>query len=160
MAQRTIGTSAFPENERSGFVPGDEAAYRAAYALADRLDAPTIIALTDAISYTVTMGGQVHAVTLRDWVDADGRLVPESEPGQWRTVGISFLYETRDARMQAARPPKEVLDIPVADFQEPATHIETDVPAAPEDESDLRDVIEAEADALADEDIPAPALTD
>lgn len=161
MAQRKIGSSAFPGNERAGFVPGDQHAYRAASALADRLDAPTLIALTDAISYAVTMGGQVFAVTLRDWVNRNGEEVPEDQPGEWRTVGISFFYETRDARMVIAKPPEEALGVPVTDFRDPPTiRVEDDAsPAAPEVETDLRDEIEAEVEeALASEDEqPTPA---
>jgi hypothetical protein len=124
--QRTISESVFPHNEDQGFSPGDQHAHRAAAALADRFDAPTIIALTDAMAFTTRIGGQLHAVTLREWVDAQGNLVPEDEPGHWSTMAIRFLYETRDGKIVAAKPPKEILGVHVEEFDQPPTPIEND----------------------------------
>lgn len=110
---------AFPENEVNGYVPGDEAAHRAAAALADRADAPTIAAFADALAFLERIGGQFHVVALR-------RAVGE----EFETVGLGFRYETRDARVQIAEPPEEVFGVAVTDSGAPAVVVaqETDEP--------------------------------
>lgn len=124
---------------------GSEASHRAAAALADRLDPGTIIALTDAMAFLERCGGQFHVVTLRRKVDFEGRSVAEDEPGEWRTQAFHFEYESRDAKVTLARPPAAVAGVPIVDFSEPPTLLETEEDPAPDVESDLRDEIEAEA---------------
>lgn len=131
MAQRNVANLAFPLNEEDGFEPGDDRAYRAALAMADRFDAPTIIAFTDALAYLFKMGGQLEIVTLREWVDRDGQPVAKDEPGEYRTLGFSAFYETRDAKIQRAKPPTEALGVPVTGFDAPPSEAEF---AEPEEE--------------------------
>lgn len=157
MAQRKIAELLFRDNAAIGHYAGDEDAQRAAAALADRADSPTIVAITDAVAYALRMGGQISIATLRAYVDTEGTPVPEGEPGDWRTMGLAIFYETRDARIQIAKPPKEVGGIEVTDFTAPPTRVEIEAPEAPEVEPDLRDEIDAEADALADQVEPLAA---
>lgn len=162
MARRNIADIVFEENRRLGFLPGDEAAHRAAAALADRFDAPTIIALTNGMAFMEAMGGQLYAITLRERLNAEGRLAEDGEPGEYETAVIRFEYESRDARVVAAPAPTDVIGIPIEDFSQAPTRIEADpgAPEQPDVEPDLRDEIEAEADAAAQEDEPEPALTE
>jgi Phage Tail Collar Domain len=132
MARKLIGDIVLAENRELGFLPGDAAAHRAAAALADRFDAPTIISLTNAITYTQEMGGQFWGVTLRQRVNEQGELVPEDQPGEYQTVMLRFEYESRDARIaKASTPPSEVGGIEVSDFSEAPTKIQ--VPEGPEE---------------------------
>ena len=158
--RRDLFDSVFRHNQEAGYVPGDEFAHRAAAALADRFDAPTIIGLTNVFTFLKEMGGQAYVITLRERVDATGALVPADEPGaSWRTMAMRCSYETQDARVDAAKPPKDVLGVAVTDFNAAPHHVELDVEEAPEAETDLRDEIEADADALA-QPLEPVALTD
>lgn len=141
---------------------GTEDAHRAAQALADRFDAQTIITFTNAMTFLKEMGGQIYVVTLRDRIDAEGNLVSKDAQGsEWRTLAMRFVYETQDARVDAAKAPKDVLGIPVTEFQEDPVHIEPDVAfAAPDVEQDVRDEIEAEADAAAQPEEETVGVTD
>jgi hypothetical protein len=135
MARKLIGDIVFAQNEELGYYPGDEAAHRAALALADRFDAPTIIALTNALTFTREMGGQFWAVTLRERVNEQGEFVPEDQPGEYRTVMLRFEYESRDARLaKATVPPSQVGGIPVSGFAEVPTRIEVQEPPPMTDE--------------------------
>lgn len=160
--RRNLADIVFQDGAEQGYRPGDEHAHRAAAALADRFDAPTIIALTDAFSFLKSMGGQLFVITLRERVDIAGNLVDEKEPGgEWRTIAMRVAYETQDGRVAAAKPPKEILGVEVTEFREPPTRVELGAATeVPEDEHDLRDEIEAEADALPDPRDEQVALTD
>ena len=138
MARKVIGDIVFAQNEELGYYPGDEAAHRAALALADRFDAPTIIALTNALTFTREMGGQFWAVTLRERVNENGEFVPEDQPGEYQTVMLRFDYESRDARIaKATTPPSQVGGIPVSDFSQAPTRIEVQEPPPMTDEPPL-----------------------
>lgn len=140
--KRDFATVIFEENFQAGYRPGDEHAHRAAAALADRFDAPTIRAVADALSFLDRIGGQMYVVTLR-------RQVAEDE---YETEALHLRYETRDAKMHIAPPPEHVGSVPIEDFSEPPTRIEIDAPVGEEEvETDLRDEIEAEAEALDEE---------
>jgi|SRR6478609_8614909 len=127
MKQRPFST-VFEENQQNGFFPGDEAAARAAAALADRADAPTIAALSDMLTFFERIGGQFHITSLR---------LPSNE-GEWETHGLAFHFETRDARVKVATAPEDLrvgdLTIPITDSQGPAPEIElpAEEPAPPE----------------------------
>lgn len=141
MARKLIGDIVLAENRERGHFPGDADAHRAAQALADRFDAATIIALTNALTFTQEMGGQFWAVTLRERVGEDGQLAGEDQPGEYQTVMLRFEYESRDARIaKATAPPADVGGVPISDFSEAPTRI--DVP----DEENLRDEIEREVE--------------
>jgi len=146
MARKLIGDIVLAQNEELGFYPGDEAAHRAALALADRFDAPTIIALTNALTFTQEMGGQFWAVTLRERVNEAGEFVPEDQSGEYQTVMLRFEYESRDARIaKATTPPSHVGGVPVSDFGEAPTKIEVKAPPVTDEEPEsLRDEIERE----------------
>lgn len=105
----------FAEDNQIGFEPGDEAAHRAAAALADRADAPTIGALTDMLTFLERIGGQFHVTALR--------LESAPDAGDWETCGLAFNYETRDARVKLADAPEQVFNVPVTDSQAPATEV-------------------------------------
>lgn len=137
MARKQIGDIVLRENRELGFAPGDQAAHRAAMALADRFDAPTIIALTNALTYTQEMGGQFWAVTLREKVGADGQLAADDQPGEFQTMMLRFEYESRDVRIvRATTPPSEIEGIPITDFSEAPTQIEVGDAAPDEDGPD------------------------
>lgn len=121
MAQYKVADIIFPLNEQEGFEPGDQAAHRAALAMGDRFDAPTIIAVTDALSYLLMRGGQIQMATLREWVDANGSPASKEEAGEYRTLALTAFYETRDAKLQRAKPIAAVSGIPVEDFDQPPT---------------------------------------
>jgi hypothetical protein len=130
MAQRKFVDLLFPTQQAAGFERGGVDAHRAAGALADRFDAPTIIGFTDALSFLDRMGGQLHIVTLREKVDPEGNPLDEKDPsGEWRTLGMRMVYETRDARIHRARDPEEVLGVEIRDFSEPAVAVQP-APAA------------------------------
>ena len=147
MAQRNIAEILFPVNEEIGYQRGDELAQRAAAALADRFDAPTIIALTDALSFVDRVGGQLYITALRRKVDRLGNFVSDEQEGEFRSAGLAFLYESRDAKVKRARGPQAAFGYPVDDTSAPAVEIE----APGEDGYALRDEIEAEAGAAAEE---------
>jgi len=152
MARKLIGDIVFAQNEKLGYFPGDEAAHRAALALADRFDAPTIIALTDALTFTREMGGQFWAVALRERVNEQGEFVAEDQPGEYQTALLRFEYESRDARIaKSTTPPSQVAGIPVSDFSEAPTRIAVaEAPPMTDEESEtLREEIEQE---VADDD--------
>lgn len=141
--RRDFANIILAQNAQAGFRPGDEAAHRAAAALADRFDAPTIIALTDAVTFLERMGGQLHVVTLRERIDQEGNMVEHDAPGsEWLTLAFHLRYETQDARVALAKPPESILGVPVTDMAEPP------MPVAAEPAESLRDEIEAEAEAL------------
>lgn len=121
MSLYKVADIAFPLNEQEGFEPGDQAAHRAALALADRFDAPTIIAVTDALRYLTMRGGQLEMATLRERVGRDGAPVGKDEPGEYVTLGMTIFYETRDAKLARIKPIAEVRGIPVEDFDQPPT---------------------------------------
>lgn len=105
----------YRENAGTGFQPGDESAHRAAAALADRADAPTIGALTDILTLLERFGGQFHVTALR------------LENGEeWETEGIGFQYESRDARLKVAAPPAAVAGVPISNMEEPAPEVEAE----------------------------------
>lgn len=113
----------YPENHQDGYLPGDEAAHRAAAALADRADAPTIAALTDMLTFLERVGGQFHVTALR--------LASEVQEGEWDTQGIGFNFETRDARVMVAKAPEEInfgqlTGVPITDSQAPAVEVEVE----------------------------------
>jgi hypothetical protein len=148
--RRNLAEILFPEARREGFYPGDEAAHRAAQALADRFDAATIIAVTDALSFTSRVGGQLLITTLRTRLDSSGRPVGEDEPGEYRTVGVSLEYESRDAKVTEIKRPELVFRVPVTDTADPPTVIETPADQRDPEDGGLRDEIEAEVAADAD----------
>lgn len=153
MSQYKVADIVFPLNEQDGYEPGDAAAHRAALGMADRFDAPTILAVTDALSYLLMRGGQIQMATLREWVDRDGRPTEKDQPGEYRTLALTAFYETRDAKIQRAKPVTDVKGIPVEDFDRPAT--ETDYPEGPEpgptdEEPEQEPGVEDEPVALAD----------
>ena|SRR5690349_12025309 len=145
MARKRIEDIVLQQNRELGYYPGDEAAHRAAGALADRFDAPTIISFTNLLTFIAEMGGQGYVVTLRERLTPDGRLAEEGEPGEYETAMLRFEYESRDARVEAAPPPKDVAGIQVNEFSEAPTKIEIqDPPATDEEPGSLRDEIERE----------------
>lgn len=120
----------YPENFVNDLVPGDEAAHRAARALADRADAPTIIALSDVLALLERVGGQFHVVALREEGSGDGT---------WNTVGLAFRFDTRDAHLTVAKAPEQVCGVPVTNSEEAAT-VDLDVPASEPPEEPPGDV--------------------
>lgn len=124
MARKRIEDVVLDHNRELGFQVGDAAAHRAASALADRFDAPTIITATNLLTFIHEMGGQGYIVTLREKVTADGRLAEEGEPGEFETVMLRFEYESRDARVVAAPPPEAIADAAVTEFSEAPTRVE------------------------------------
>jgi len=124
MAQYKVADLIFPLNQQEGYEPGDEAAHRAALALADRFDAPTIIAVTDALRYLTMRGGQMEMATLRERIGPDGQPVGKDDPGEYVTLGLTIFYETRDAKMARIKPIADVRGIPVEDFDRPPTEYE------------------------------------
>jgi hypothetical protein len=140
----------FRQNEAMGYMPGDEAAHRAAAALGDRFDAPTLAAIGDALAFLERVGGQFHVVTLREKFNAAGERVEESELGEWQTAAMLIEYESRDARVILARPPEAVFEIPVTEFTEPPVEVDLGEDEPPEPDESERAV----------EDKLAPALTE
>lgn len=140
--RRNLAEILFPENRAEGYEPGDEAAYRAATALADRFDAPTIIAVTDALAFLERVGGQMLVTTLRTRLNSAGQPVGDGEPGEYRTVGISVEYESRDAKVEQIKRPAEVFGIEVRDTSEPPTQVETPAPVS-HDEPEALEAAEA-----------------
>jgi hypothetical protein len=124
MARKRIEDIVIAQNREAGCFPGDAAAHRAASALADRFDAPTIITLTNLLTYIDQMGGQGYIVTLRERITPDGRLAQEDEPGEYETAMLRFEYESRDARVVAAPPPEEIEGVRVSEFSEAPTRID------------------------------------
>lgn len=114
-------------NERAGYQVGDDAAHRAAAALADRADAPTIIALTDLLTMNELIGGQFYVTAVRDKVDRYGNRVPDGD-GNFETIGLVFNFETRDVRVEPAQAPETVLGLPVTDSHAPATQVAVEQP--------------------------------
>jgi hypothetical protein len=104
------------ENMQQGYVPGDEAAHRAAAALAERADAPTILALTDMLALLERIGGQFYVTSVRI---KDSALGPD-----WHIAGVTFDYETRDAKVERLEPPEEVDGVPVTDSSGPGITVE------------------------------------
>jgi hypothetical protein len=138
MARKRVDDIVLQQNEQAGLFPGDAAAHRAASALGDRFDAPTIISLTNLLTYISEMGGQGYIVTLREKLTPDGRLAQDGEPGEYVTAMLRFEYESKDARVCAATPPQEIEGVPVTEFSEAPTRLETPPdepePATPEPE--------------------------
>lgn len=134
MAQYKVADLIYPLNEQEGYAPGDQAAHRAALAMADRFDAPTIIALTDAMRYLTMRGGQLEMATLRERIGADGEPVGRDEPGEYITLGLTIFYETRDAKLARIKPITEVRGIAVEDFDRPPTEYQDPEPGPPDEE--------------------------
>jgi hypothetical protein len=114
--KRKFAEVIYQENAQDGFVPGDEAAHRAAAALADRADAPTIGALTDMLAFLERVGGQFHVTALR----------LEANPDEWETHGFGLMVETRDARLKVAEAPEDVRGVSITDMQGPPAKIEAE----------------------------------
>lgn len=164
--RRNIAEILFPVNEEVGYERGDELAHRAAVALADRFDAPTIIAVTDALSFIDRVGGQLYITTARRKVNLDGQMVGKDEEGEFRSFGLTFVYESRDAALTKgpARPPETAFGVEVRDTSEPPTEVEVmdvgDIIAEPPlDEKTIRDEIEAEVRANEERSDPGPAAS-
>jgi len=121
MSQYKVADIVFPLNEQEGYEPGDQNAHRAALAMADRFDAPTIIAVTDALRYLTMRGGQLEIVTIRERFDDQGNRVSKDEPGEYETLSLHLFYETRDAKLARIKPPTEIRGVPVEDFDRPPT---------------------------------------
>lgn len=164
--RRNIAEILFPVNAELGYERGDELAQRASAALADRFDAPTIIALTDALSFIDRVGGQLYITTARRKVNLDGQMVGKDEEGEFRSFGLTFLYESRDAALTKgpARPPETAFGVEIRDTSEPPTEVQEEfvsieVPGIEPDEDledvNLRDQIEAEIDEIAAQPEPA-----
>jgi hypothetical protein len=162
MARKRIEDIVLQQNRELGYYPGDEAAHRAAGALADRFDAPTIISFTNLLTYIAEMGGQGYVVTLRERLTPDGRLAAEGEPGEYQTAMLRFEYESRDARVVAAPSPQDVAGIQVTEFSEAPSRIELKEPPVTDEEPETLQVeeeIRAEDAALAEADMAAGAET-
>jgi|SRR6185437_3352285 len=134
MSQYKVADLIYPLNEQEGYAPGDQAAHRAALAMADRFDAPTIIAVTDALRYLTMRGGQLEMATLRERIGPDGETVSKDEPGEYVTLGMTIFYETRDAKMARIKPITDVRGIPVEDFDQPPTEYADPEPGSPAEE--------------------------
>jgi hypothetical protein len=125
--------SFYGENEQDGYRIGDQAAQVAGAALAARTDAPTLQAIADMLTLLERVGGQfyVTAVRIKSELDPD-----------WHISGLTFDYETRDAKVQTLEPPDEVRGLPVTDSSAAPTQIESPgipvevSPEEPEDEPD------------------------
>lgn len=117
----------FPENESVGNEPGDQAAHAVAQGLAERCDAPTLLALNDAMTLLERVGGQFHLVALRKPIEGSD---------EYETFGIAFRYETRDVRLKEAKAPTEVLGLPVSDCQVPESEL-PETPLEPEETAEL-----------------------
>jgi hypothetical protein len=151
MARKRIEDIVIAQNREQGYFPGDAAAHRAASALADRFDGPTIISFTNLLTFISEMGGQGYVVTLRERLTPDGRLAQEGEPGEYETAMLRFEYESRDARVVAAPPPEAISGVAVAEFSEAPTLISVeDMPSHEEDERAAVDEEQAAADDLAE----------
>jgi hypothetical protein len=98
-----------------GYQPGDEAARGVALGLAEKLDAPTLLALDKLVTLLETVGGQVYVMAVRS----------EDELGSedFKTVGLDFHYQTRDARLKIEAQPEEALGVPVTDMEAPPVSI-------------------------------------
>jgi hypothetical protein len=152
MSQYKVADIVLPINEQEGYEAGDQSAHRAALAMGDRFDAPTIIALTDMLSYLMMRGGQASMTTVRDRVGRDGLPVADGEPGEYRTLGLTIFYETRDAKLQLAKPPERIQGIPVEDFDRPPTEIDDYSTLGPEQgptTEELEEIPEPAAEPLA-----------
>jgi len=134
MARKRIEDIVIAQNREHGFFPGDAAAHRAASALGDRFDGPTIIALTNLLTYIQEMGGQGYVVTLRERLTPDGHLAQEDEAGEYETAMLRFEYESRDARVVAAPPPEEIEGVKVSEFSEAPARIAVKTPTVNPDD--------------------------
>lgn len=156
--KRDFATVIFAQNAQEGFGVGDQAAHHAALGLAQRCDAPTILALTDLMAFLDRVGGQAHITTLRR---------RDEDELSYTTEALAIGYETRDAKVVVAQGPQMIpiegadgvpVEVPVEEFDQPPTRVEIERPAAPDVEDDVRDEIEHEADALATEE-PEPVAS-
>lgn len=114
----------YARNEQSGFQVGDDAAHRAAAALADKADAPTIQALTYLLDMAELIGGQFHVTAVREKFDRHGNRIADAGDGKFETIGLVFNYETRDLRIEPATAPDTVFGLPVTDSHAPANQVE------------------------------------
>lgn len=133
----------YAANQADGLIPGDAAAHRAAAALADRADMPTLDAFATMLSLLEHVGGQFYVTALR----------VESENGEFDTAGLIINYETRDARIEYFDRPDVVAGVPIVDSAAPTTE------AAPEPEAEDEDE-EIPEDAPVESPEPEPALSD
>jgi hypothetical protein len=152
MAPRKFSVN-YLANQADGFQPGDEAAHRAAAALGDRADMPTIAAFSEMLAMLERVGGQFYVTALR---------VPNEE-GEFDTLGLVFNYETRDAKIEFLLPPEEISGVPVTDISAEPTRIEVEVPGnsgdgLTDEEREFSDPT-PEPDPE-EESLPEPALTD
>lgn len=143
--ERLLAQVVYPENQQAGFAVGDEAAHRAALDLAERADAPTIMAFVDALRCLELIGGQLHIISLR---------TAATQGGPWETKGFAINYESRDASMVQAKPPEEVFGIPVTDLGEPSPEVE------PDEFDEEEPLDEAVPEEPAEEKVPEPALSE
>jgi hypothetical protein len=143
--ERLLAQVVYPENQQAGFAVGDEAAHRAALDLAERADAPTIMALVDSLRCLELIGGQLHIITLRTAATQDG---------PWETKGFAINYESRDASMVQPKPPEEVFGVPVTELGEPSPEL-----AEPEPEEPPQNGAAPEDEPI-EEKLPEPALSE
>jgi hypothetical protein len=130
-------SSVFGENRDEGYEPGDEAAHIAAAALAQRLDAPTIRAITDMATLLETVGGQFYITPLRVQDDFD--------PGAYNVEALVFNYETRDIKVQRLEPPQEIQGLPVTESHKAGITIEIERPEIEPSSEEPDEQPEAEA---------------
>lgn len=140
----------YRENEAEGYVPGDEAAHVAAAALAQRADAPTIARLTDVLTFLDEVGGQFHIYAFR----------AQAEDDVYQTEALIFDFETRDFKVQPAKPREELGGIPLTDAHLPGTPVEESVAIPverPEEEADIDEgPLPEESEAAIEEPEPEP----
>jgi hypothetical protein len=155
---KRTSTTLFARNEQDGYAVGDAAAHRAAAALADKADAPTIQAVTQMLDFFTLVGGQCHAVTAREKFDRYENRVGDDEDGEWATTGIVFKYETRDLRVIEAKAPEEILGLPVSDSNGPPVVVEG---ARPEGLDEIEMELAAVEEGVVEDEVEEPvALTE
>lgn len=126
----------YPQNDREGFRPGDDAAHRAAAALGDRADQPTIAAFSEMLAMLERVGGQFYVTAFRQKVEEDG---------DFETAGLVFRYETRDVSIEFFSEPTEIAGIPVTDSSDTSVRVLVKTPAEPTPEPEPEADREAEA---------------
>jgi hypothetical protein len=136
--KRELAKLVFAEHEVRGFAVGDQAAHIAAADLANRADAPTIMALADILRMADLVGGQMTITAFR---------VGPSQRGEWETKGLDITMETRDARLVVVQPPDEVFGTPVTEFLEDAPEVSVEEAAGLLGDPEEDDEPEPEPDA-------------
>lgn len=127
----------YPQNDREGFRPGDDAAHRAAAALGDRADQPTIAAFSEMLAMLERVGGQFYVTAFRQKVEEDG---------DFETAGLVFRYETRDVSIEFFNEPTEIAGIPVTDSSDTSVRVGVGSPVDPKAAPEPTPEPEAEAD--------------